>query len=402
MDKRDRLNSSEICTQHIPVPPNPVQPTRNSIHVTSVYVCDDAEQAGHLLSQELPGFAYQRNGHPNEFVIGKRCAELHAADFGAVTSSGMAALSLALLSVLKQGDDVLVSSQLYGKTTELFVNQAAKFGITADTFDVSNTDELHNKFSENTRLVIAETISNPLMRIADIKAIAEIAHRHKALLLVDNTFASPVVCRPLELGADLVMESMTKIMNGHSDVLMGLLCGRNDLKSEVFQTQRTWGLVANPYECWLADRGLGTLELRISRACKSAACIAEELQKYPAVRSVHYPGLNNSIDKQIAERTLSPGNNGQVEYFGYMLSFELANRVQVDRFIKQSGFVFCPSLGDLSTTLSYPMTTSHLGINENQLKNMGICEGLLRISVGIETIDPLLASIKRGMAGLDD
>lgn len=408
-------SEKSIHTDHIEIPVGPTTPARHPIYLSSVHFCPDAQVADGVLGGEIEGFAYRRDAHANQHVLGERCRMLHQADFASLTSSGMAALSLALLATLRTGDRVLISEQLYGKTTTLFSQHAARLGIESDIFDPTDLDQLSDKFDDRTKLVVVETISNPLMVVTDLPTLAEQCHRNGALLLVDNTFASPSVCQPLELGADLVMESMTKIMNGHSDVLMGLLCGRErvadaKLGARVDDSLRTWGMVAAPFDCWLADRGIGTMELRVAQACHSTMEIARELERHPQVARVHYPGLESAssasgnlhrLSRQQFVKNSLPGSNEDTR-FGYMLSFELPDgRAAVDRFVVESGLRFCPSLGDLSTTLSHPLSTSHRGLSEAACKKQGITEGLLRISVGIEPTGFLVQAVINGLNGLD-
>jgi cystathionine beta-lyase/cystathionine gamma-synthase len=244
-----------------------------------------------------------------------------------------------------------------------------------------------------TRLLFVETISNPLLRVVDITALAEISHQHGCQLIVDNTFATPLLTRPLDLGADVVMESLTKMIGGHSDVTLGLIAGKDDLLPQVSATASIWGFSANPFDCWLAERGLATLPLRMKAACANAAALAEWLTEQRGVAQVLYPGLPGHADHSLAKTVLRGG-------FGHMLCFELAGgREAVNRFMHQApGIPFSPSLGNTTTTLSHPWTTSHRYTSPALKKRQGITEGLVRLSVGIEDIATIVGIMQQGLA----
>jgi cystathionine beta-lyase/cystathionine gamma-synthase len=211
-----------------------------------------------MLGGKLPGYVYQRDGHPNAYLLAEKCRQLHGAERAAIAASGMGALAAALLSQLKAGDHCIVGSRVYGKTHVLFGIEASRLGIEMTAVDTCDLGATAAAFRPNTKLLLAETIANPLLEVADIAELAEIAHARRAVLLVDNTFASPILCQPLALGADLVMESLTKTMNGHSDVILGLLCGRESAFERVPAVISAWGLSSSPFDCWLAERGLAT------------------------------------------------------------------------------------------------------------------------------------------------
>jgi cystathionine beta-lyase/cystathionine gamma-synthase len=244
-------------------------------------------------------------------------------------------------------------------------------------------------------LLIVETITNPLLRVSDLAALADMAHANGARLLVDNTFAGPIVCRPMELGADLVMESLTKSINGHSDVNLGLLCGRADCWERVPLVLSAWGLASGPFDCWLAARGLGTLALRAQRADANALAAAQHIRKQPQVESVHYPGLPEHADHALARRQFG----GR---FGSMVTFTLRGGTPAaEQFIRAAEQIpFCPSLGDLSTTLSHPESTSHRGMTAEARAALGIFGGTIRLSVGIESAEAIQAALSQGFAGV--
>jgi cystathionine beta-lyase/cystathionine gamma-synthase len=256
-------------------------------------------------------------------------------------------------------------------------------GIESSAVDTCDLAAVEQAIKLNTRLIVAETIANPLLEVADIAALAKIAHARGITLLVDNTFASPILCRPLALGADLVMESLTKTMNGHSDVILGLLAGQESHWSRVPQVISAFGMSSSPFDCWLAERGLATAHLRIERACDNALAAAEFLaSESPRVAKVFYPGLASHQQHALAARQFA----GR---FGTMVTFELAGgRPAADTFIPAAKRIpFCPSLGELNTTLSHPETTSHRGLTTEQRAALGITGGTIRLSVGTESAE---------------
>lgn len=345
-----------------------------------------------MLTGQTDGYVYSRYTHPNQQQLAEKCAELHGGDHATVTGSGMAALSLAMVALLEQGDHVVVSRELYGKSLQLFGREANRLGITSTLVDANNLEDVQAAIESNTKLVVVETISNPMLRVANIQGLADIAHGGGARLLVDNTFASPVVCRPIECGADFVMESITKIMNGHSDVMLGVLTGKNADWDRVELAYSTWGFFASPWDCWLATRGLGTLALRMERAAKNAAAVANLLSKHATVESVRYPGLDNHPDRDLARSQLHTAGN--------MVTFTLpGGSAAVSRFMEAAQEIpFCPSLGELCTTLSHPATTSHVGLDREDREQLDIFDGTIRLSIGVESPEHILSALETGLA----
>jgi cystathionine beta-lyase/cystathionine gamma-synthase len=387
---------SDICPRPQSLPQMPTRPHAPPIFPASVWECDSPQQADALLSGRETGYVYQRDGHPNAYLLAEKLKLLHGAARGAVTGSGMAALAAALLSQLQTGDHAVVGNRMYGKTLALFVGEASRLGIEVTSVDTCDVGAVATAIRPNTKLVLAETIANPLLEVADIGDLAEVAHQKNTLLLIDNTFASPILCRPLELGADFVMESLTKTLNGHSDVMLGFLGGREDVWERVPAVISTWGLASGPFDCWLAERGLATAHLRIERACENARAAAEFLQKQsPKVAQVHYPGLANHPQHATARRQFG-------ERLGTMVSFRLAGgRTAADAFIAAAKQIpFCPSLGELSTTLSHPETTSHRGMTSEQRAALGITGGTIRLSVGTESTELIREGLATGLAGI--
>lgn len=382
----------DIC----PRPERPVvqttQPMAAAMYPTSVWQCNDTDQAEQILAGQLDGYVYQRDGHPNADALAEKVALLHGAERVAVTSSGMAAMSLAVLSQLQAGDHVIASNQIYGRNLQLLTEEAARLGITSTTVDTCDLAEVSAAVGPATRLIVVETIANPRLQVADLQRLAEIAHAGNAKLLVDNTFATPLLCRPLELGADLVLESASKLMNGHSDVMLGLLCGKARDWDRVPRTISVWGLASGPFECWLAARGLASLHLRAERAFANAQRAAEFLQGRDDVAAVDFPGLPGHPQHDLAVRQFGQG-------FGSVVTFELpGGRTAADAFIARARQIpFSPSLGETATTLSHPESTSHRGLTADERAALGISGGTIRLSVGLESAEFICAALAEGL-----
>lgn len=386
------MSPDDLCPRPDRLPPQPTEPLSPPIFLSAVYRCDDPAQADSLLAGKQAGYVYSRDGHPNADLLSEKCRLLHGADRAVICASGMAAISAAVLSQLQAGDHVVVSNQLYGRTLLLLTQETARLGIGSSVVDTCDLTRIAATITPRTRLLVVETITNPLLRVSDLAALAELAHGRGARLLVDNTFAGPLLCRPMELGADLVMESLTKTMNGHSDVLLGMLCGRSDGWDRVPQVVSSWGFSAAPFECWLAARGLGTLALRIERACANALAAAEFLSRSPQVEVVYYPGLHSHMDHALAARQFGAR-------FGTMVTFTLRGRLPAaERFIRAAQRIpFSPSLGDLCTTLSHPESTSHRGMTPEARAALGITGGTIRLSVGIESAEAVIDALTEGL-----
>jgi cystathionine beta-lyase/cystathionine gamma-synthase len=368
------------------------EPLVQPLYQSSVYTLPDLDALDRIMNAEEPGFIYARDAHPNGRHLAACLAPLEEAEWALVTSSGMSALSAIFLATLSPGQRVVASSRLYGRTTQLLSQELARYGVKTDYVDTNDIPAMKASLGTPARLVLVETVSNPLLRVADIPALAKLAHAAGARLVVDNTFATPVLTRPLAMGADLVMESLTKMIGGHSDVTLGLVAGRDDLLPELTQVASIWGLSANPFDCWLTERGLATLELRMHAATRNAAALADWLAEQPGVAKVHYPGRADHPDHALASRMM-----GGV--FGNMLCFDLAGgREAVNRlFRQQSGVPFSPSLGHTTTTCSHPATTSHRHTSPAEKARQGITDGLVRMSVGIEPVEATKAEMAKGL-----
>lgn len=377
------------------------KPHAEPIYLASVYECDSPAAADAMLGGQTPGYVYSRDGHPNAASLAEQCRVLHQAERAAVTNSGMSAMALALITQCMAGDHILLSNQLYGRSYALFVSEAARLGIESSIVDTTDPNTVRAAWQPNTKLLVVETITNPLLRVNDLAALASLAHERGGLLLVDNTLAGPLNCQPLRWGADLVVESLTKIMNGHSDVLLGLLCAHARLWERVPATLSTWGWTAPPFESWLAARGLQTLPLRWQQAADNALAAAAWLTKQAGIDAVHFPGLSTHTDHQLATRQFASAKNthGDVRC-GTLVTFTLAGGWDAaTRFIAavRETIPFCPSLGELHTTLSHPASTSHRALTPAQRSVLGIEDGTIRLSVGIEAVEQIQKNLLAGL-----
>jgi cystathionine gamma-synthase len=367
-----------------PFPGSATSPLVPPIVPSAVFVARDADHMNDVYEGREQGFTYAREGSPNADLLAAKIAALEDAETGLVTSSGMSAVSAIVLGLLKAGDHIVAGNQLYGRTLRVVSQELPRLGFATDLVDATDVAAVDTAIRANTRLLLVEVVSNPLLRIPDIAALAALARARGVLLVVDNTFPTPLAFRPLSVGAHIVFHSITKMLAGHSDVTLGAVCGARDLITPIRDAIVTWGLNGSPFDCWLAERGMNTLELRVARANANAAALADFLAAQPAVRRVFYPGRADHPDHAVARRLLGTE-------FGSMVTFELAgDRDAVNRFMHALRSIpFAPTLGDVSTIVSHPAVTSHRGLTAEARDALGIREGTIRVSVGVEAL-PLL------------
>lgn len=371
----------------------PTRPLVPPFYPSAVYVFPDLDALDRVLDGHEPGFIYARDAHPNARALAQDLARLEGGKWGLVTSSGMAAISAILLASLQKDDRVLAASRLYGRTYQLFSQELSRFGVVTEYVDANDLEQVEKALEKKPRLFFVETMSNPLLRVLDLAALAQLCQAVDCRLIVDNTFATPILTRPLELGADVVMESLTKIIAGHSDVTLGFLAGADpDLLTQLQACSSIWGFASNPFDCWLTQRGLDTLDLRLRAACDNASRLADWLPEHSGVRRVVYPGRPDHPDHDLAKKILDGG-------FGHMLCFELeGGRPAVNRFLRHApGIPFSPSLGHTTTTCSHPATTSHRYVSPAERKRQGITDGLVRLSVGVEELGRIKKEMRKGL-----
>ncbi|HEY7326916.1 MAG TPA: aminotransferase class I/II-fold pyridoxal phosphate-dependent enzyme [Gemmataceae bacterium] len=367
-------------------------PLTPPLYPSSVYTLPDLDALDRILDAKDAGFIYARDSHPNARRLAARLAEIEGARWALMTASGMAAISTIVLANVEHGRRIVASDRLYGRTSQLFRQELPRFGVQTEFVDISDLKEVKAALQTPSRLLFVETMSNPLVCVADLPALVQLAHDAKCLLVVDNTFATPVLVRPLDLGADFVMESVTKVIGGHSDVTLGLVCGKNDMRAELSQVSSIWGLSSSPFDCWLTERSLETLPLRMKTSCVNAAALADWLSQQPGVTRVYYPGRADHPDHDLAGRLFHG-------IFGNMLCFDLAGgRDAVNRFMRQApGIPFSPSLGHTTTTCSHPATTSHRYVSPVEKERQGITDGLVRLSVGVEDLSLIQREMAKGL-----
>jgi cystathionine beta-lyase/cystathionine gamma-synthase len=343
------------------------------------------------------GFTYAREGSPNAVLLAAKIAALEGAESGFVTSSGMSAIAAILLGLLEAGDHIVAGNQLYGRTLRLMTQELPRLGFATDLVDATDIAAVERALRPNTRMMLVEVVSNPLLRIPDIAALGAVARSSGLLLVVDNTFPTPLAFRPLSVGAHLVFHSITKLLAGHSDVTLGAVCGSRDLTAPIRDAIVTWGLNGSPFDCWLAERGMNTLELRVGRGAANASALADCLAYQPMVRRVFYPGRSDHPDHGVATRLFG-------DQFGNMVTFELdGGRDTVNRFMQALRSIpFAPTLGDVSTIISHPAVTSHRGLTEEGRAALGIREGTIRVSVGVEAFSLLEDEFRSALAAVTE
>ena len=385
------LNFATRCV-HAGEGHNPFGAHATPIYQTSTYVFESAEQAAASFSGG-PGYRYIRsppNTPTHAAFIDKICS-LEGGKAGLAFSSGMAAETTLVLSQLQKGDHLLSADVIYGGTFGLFTSLLPKFGIDVSFVDTTNPQKVSAGLKKNTRLVFLESPANPTMAVSDIGEIGKIAHEAGALLAVDNTFATPYFQRPIALGADAVVESCTKYIGGHGDLLGGVAVGSQELISSMKRTTLLAGGTMGTHEAWLCLRGCKTLHLRMERHAENALHLAQFLQKHPAVENVNYPGLSSHPQHALAARQMSG--------WGGMLSFEVRGGVEAGcrlmNHLKLASLAV--SLGSVDTLVEHPASMTHAVMSKEMREKMGITDGLVRVSVGIEDIEDILADFEQGL-----
>jgi O-succinylhomoserine sulfhydrylase len=372
-----------------------------AMYLTSGYVQPDAETAARRFAGEEEGYTYARLGNPTVASMEMRLAALEGAEACVATSSGMSAILLMCLGLLKSGDHVICSHSLFGATIKLIGSEFAKFGVSTSFVSQTNVDEWRAALQPNTRLLFAETPTNPLTEVCDIKALAEVAHAGNALLVVDNCFATPVLQRPLEMGADLVVHSGTKFLDGQGRVMAGALCGSKALIDDVFgPVMRSAGMTLSPFNAWVVLKGLETLSIRMKAQSAQALTLAQWLEAQAQVARVYYPGLSSHPQHALAMAQQS-GMGGAVLSFEVQANAPEQGRENAFKLLNAMRTVsLCTNLGDTKTLVAHPASTSHGRLTEDQRQRAGIQQSLIRVAVGLEHMDDLKADFVRGFQAL--
>lgn len=381
------MNSKHIETQvlHAGIQPDPTTGAiMTPIFQTSTYV-----QAG---PGDHKGYEYARTQNPTRDALQNNLAALEGASHGLCFSTGMGAVD-ACIKLLQPGDEVIATNDLYGGTYRIFTKVFEPLGIKFHFVDMSKPEEVRAKINDRTKMVWVETPTNPLLRIIDIEAVASIGHEVNAIVVVDNTFSSPYLQNPLKWGADLIMHSATKYINGHSDVVMGVLITDNDeLHQRLAFLQNTCGATPGPQDCFLVLRGIKTLHIRMQRHCENGRAVAEFLANHPKVGEVHWPGFEQHPNHAVAKK--------QMRDFGGMISFTLKDD-DIDKAVtvlkSTQYFALAESLGGVESLIGHPATMTHASIPREQRMANGLKDSLIRLSVGIEHIDDLLADLSQAL-----
>jgi cystathionine beta-lyase/cystathionine gamma-synthase len=381
---------------HAPAPDlNGSRPVSVPIYQTSVFAFDDPAACAQALEDPAAGFAYSRYRNPTTRALEEVVANLEGGAAAIATSSGMGAINSVLLALLRPGDHVIAQRCLYGGTFSVFAGLAARYGIEVSYISGRDAAEVTAAARPGTRLLFLETIANPTIAVGDLPALIGAGHTAGLTCVVDNTFATPVLCRPIEHGADIVVHSATKYLGGHDDVVLGAaVCAHADTHQALWKHSVDLGAAADPFAAWLTLRGLKTLTLRMARHCENAGHLAARLAAHPAVSAVHWPGLPGHPDHAVAGRILAG--------FGGMLAFDLAGG-------RDAGLAFAaglrlaamaPSLGGTETLVLHPASTSHRQYDTAALRAAGISEGSVRVSAGLEHPDDLWADFEQALSGL--
>ncbi len=362
------------------------------IYATSSFVFESAAQAAARFSESDPGNVYSRFTNPTVQAFESRLAALESASWSIATASGMSAILLLSLGLLRSGDHVVSSIQVFGSTISLFTKILSRFGVEVDFVPVSNLAAWEKAISSKTKILFLETPSNPLCEIGDIRALADLAHNANSLLVVDNVYCTPALQRPLKLGADVVVHSATKYLDGQGRCVGGaILTNEAKIYEALFQVLRTAGPSMSPFNAWVFHKGLETLLVRMREHCKNAAAIAEWLTSQPCVTKVYYPGLPDHPDHQLAKE--------QQDAYGGIVSFEVkGSRAEAWRLIDNTRLLsITANLGDVKTTITHPASTTHSRITEEQRALAGIKENLVRVAVGLESVTDIIADLARGL-----
>ena len=364
------------------------------IYQTSTFIFDSAEQGGRRFALEEDGYIYTRLGNPTTTVLENKIAALEEGEAAVATSSGMGAISSTLWTVLKAGDHIVTDKTLYGCTFALMNHGLTKFGVEVTFVDTSNLDEVKKAMKKNTRVVYLETPANPNLKIVDLEALAKLAHTNpNTLVIVDNTFATPYMQKPLKLGADIVVHSVTKYINGHGDVIAGLVITNKELADQIrfVGLKDMTGAVIGPQEAYYIIRGMKTFEIRMERHCKNARVVADFLNKHPKIEKVYYPGLETHSGYEIAKK--------QMKDFGAMISFELKGGFEAGKALLNN-LSLCSlavSLGDTETLIQHPASMTHSPYTKEEREAAGITDGLVRLSVGLENVEDIIADLEQGL-----
>ncbi len=369
-----------------------------ALYLTSGYVQPSAEASARRFGGQEEGYTYGRSGNPTVASFEQRLAALEGTQAALATSSGMSAIMLMCFSLLKAGDHVIYSQSMFGSSLKLIGSEFARFGVESSCVPQTDLAAWQAAVRPNTRLLVAETPTNPLTEVCDIAALAAIAHDAGALLAVDNCFATPVLQRPIELGADIVIHSGTKYLDGQGRVMAGAICASEQLVAEkLLPVQKNTGMVLSPFNAWVVLKGMETLSLRMREQSAQAHRLAQWLESHPGVARVYYPGLPSHEQHELAMRQMS-GLGGAVLSFDVKADGPEQARARAFQVLDSLRVLsLCTNLGDTKTLLAHPASTSHGKLSEAQRQSAGIGQGLIRVAVGLEHLGDIQAELERGL-----
>ena len=396
----DELSNKSFQTRAVHagerVPPADFRPVTTPIWNTVGYLYESMDDLDAVFDRKKPGQVYLRYSNPTVEAFENAVANLENAEAAQAYGSGMAAIHAALLGAgARAGTSIVAALDVYGATFTLLNNLFPGLGVTVCMANVTDHDEVAHALKETgATILFVESISNPLLKVADVPILAKLAHNQNASLLVDNTFASPYLLNPIEHGADYVIHSATKYLAGHGDVLAGVVATSTVNKNKLFELNKLIGSVLGPFEAWLALRGLKTLPLRVKQQCDNALKVAEWLRSHPRIKNVHYPGLPGHPQHELAKKLYKGAG------FGGVLSFEIdgADKDKVFRFMEALSICLpATTLGDIYSLVLHPMTSSHRSLTAEERARVGIPDGLVRLSTGIESVDDILADLESAL-----
>lgn len=394
--KRDTVEKMGFSTKaiHGGVVKNTFGALATPIYQTSTFVFDSAEQGGNRFALKEDGYIYSRLGNPTCTVAEEKVALLEGAEAAMSAASGMGAISAAFWTALKAGDHVVAAETLYGCTFALLNHGLTRYGVEVTFVDTADLDAVAKAMKPNTKVVYLETPANPTLKLTDIAAVCDIAHKVPGcMVMVDNTFCTPYIQRPVELGADVVVHSATKYINGHGDVIAGFVVGKKEFIDQVrlFGIKDMTGAVMSPFDAYLIIRGLKTLPLRMEKHCANAMKVAEFLEGHPAVEKVYYPGLKSFEQYELAKKQMSlPGG---------MISFELKGGVEEGKLVMNNVKVctLAVSLGDAETLIEHAASMTHSPYTREERLAAGISDGAVRLAVGLEDVEDIIADLKQAL-----
>lgn len=394
MDK-DSLKNLGFSTKaiHAGNKKNDVGSAATPIYQTSTFIFDCAEQGGRIFSGDEDGYRYTRFGNPTNKVLEEKLAILEEAEACVSAASGLGAISTALWTILKAGDHVVSGETIYGDTSAFLNKGLKKYGVEVEFVDMADPENVRKAMKENTKVVYIETPANPTLKISDIEVISKIAHENKnCVVMVDNTFCTPYIQKPIKLGADIVLHSGTKFLNGHGDVVAGFIIGSKEFINEAkLGVQKLTGAILSPFDSYLLIRGMKTLPIRMEKHCSNAMAVAEFLDNHPAVDKVYYPGLKNFEQYELAKK--------QMTLSGAIIAFELVGGLEGGRTLMNNLNIcrLAVSLGDTETLIQHPASMSHSICPKEERLAAGISDGLVRLAVGLEDVKDIIEDLKQAL-----